>query len=303
MKTMRAVIVVLFISGLLYAQEPEATSLLGKPLYAPELSAEARAEYEKNLEIAKQDYEKSPQNADAIIWLGRRIGYLGEFNKAIEIFTQGIEKFPGEARFYRHRGHRYLTIRQIDKAISDLENAASLIQGRADQIEPDGIPNEKNIPTSTLQSNIWYHLGLAYYLKGDFTRAARAYRECMRVSKNDDMYCATAHWLYMTLRRLNHREEAAALLETIRKDMNLIENMDYHQLLLMYKGLVKPADLMKKAEDDLANATIGYGIANWYLYNGDSRKAYQMFEDITKGKMWPAFGYLAAEAELARSKR
>jgi tetratricopeptide (TPR) repeat protein len=292
----------LFLSFNIQAQEPEATSLLGKPLYPPELSAETKAEYEKNLEIAKKDYEQS-HNADAIIWLGRRTAYLGAFNEAIEIFTEGITKYPGDTRFLRHRGHRYLTTRQIDKAIDDLENAASLIQGRADQIEPDGIPNEKNIPTSTLQSNIWYHLGLAYYLKGDFKRALRAYRECMSLSKNDDMYCATAHWLYMTLRRLNHREEAAALLETIRKDMNLIENMDYHQLLLMYKGDLTPAEMLKKAEDDLSNATIGFGIANWYLYNGESRKAYGLFEEIIKGKMWPAFGYLAAEAELARVKR
>lgn len=268
----------------------------------PQLSTKVRQEFEANLVDARINLTRE-NNTDNLIWLGRRTAYLGRYKEAIQILTTGVEAYPDDARVFRHRGHRYITIRCFDLAIADLKQAAKLTRGKPDEIEPDGLPNARNIPTSTLQSNIWYHLGLAYYLKGDFTRAARAYRECMRVSKNDDMYCATAHWLYMTLRRLNHREEAAALLETIRKDMNLIENMDYHQLLLMYKGLVKPADLMKKAEDDLANATIGYGIANWYLYNGDSRKAYQMFEDITKGKMWPAFGYLAAEAELARSKR
>ena len=300
---MKTLIIFFLLSGVLFAQEPEATSLLGKPLYAPELSAETRAEYEKNLEIAKKDYEQSPNSADAIIWLGRRTAYLGEFNEAIEIFTRGIETLPNDARFYRHRGHRYLSTRQIDKAISDFEKASSLIQGKADQIEPDGIPNEKNIPTSTLQSNIWYHLGLSYYLKGDFKRAADAYRECMKVSKNDDMHSATAHWLYMTLRRLNQKDEASGVLKTIRKDMNLIENMDYHQLLLMYKGEITPAEMLKKTEDDLSNATIGYGVGNWYLYNGESIKANEMFQEITKGKMWPAFGYLAAEAELARAKR
>ena len=121
--------------------------------------------------------------------------------------------------------------------------------------------------------------------------------------KNDDMHCATAHWFYMTLRRLNQNDEASGVLKTIRKDMNLIENMDYHQLLLMYKGEITPAEMLKKTEDDLSNATIGYGIGNWYLYNGESSKATEMFEEIIKGKMWPAFGYLAAEAELARAKR
>jgi tetratricopeptide (TPR) repeat protein len=296
------VVLSLYFCTFTYANEHEATSLLGKPLIAPELSPDTIAEYETNLEKAKLEFKLNPDDVDNLIWLGRRIAYLGRFNEAIHIFTEGIQKYPDEARLYRHRGHRYLTTRQIDKAITDFEKAASLIQGKPDEIEPDGIPNEKNIPTSTLQSNIWYHLGLAYYLKGDFVKAARAYRECMKVSKNDDMYCATAHWLYMTLRRTNNPEDAAALLETIHKDMKLIENFEYHSLLMVYKGQESPENLLKKASEDLSNATIGYGIANWYLYNGETRRAFELFDQIIKGKMWPAFGYLAAEAELARSK-
>ena len=71
----------------------------------------------------------------------------------------------------------------------------------------------------------------------------------------------------------------------------------------MYKGQETPENLLKKASEDLSNATIGYGVANWYLYNGETRRAFELFDQIIKGKMWPAFGYLAAEAELARLKR
>jgi tetratricopeptide (TPR) repeat protein len=299
---MRGIFLLLSLCTFVYAAEPEATSLLGKPLIAPELSGETKAEYETNLEKAKLEF-KIHQNADATIWLGRRIAYLGRFNEAINIFSEGIKKYPDDPRFYRHRGHRFLTTRQIDKAISDFEHAASLIKGKPDEIEPDGIPNEKNIPTSTLQSNIWYHLGLSYYLKGDFTRAERSYRECMKVSKNDDMYCATTHWLYMTLRRLDRPEDAAAILKRIKKDMNVIENFEYHALLMMYKGAATPEELLKKKSlNDFSDPTISYGVANWYLYNGKRDQAFEVFNQITKGKMWPAFGYLAAEAELARSK-
>ena len=62
---------------------------------------------------------------------------------------------------YRHRGHRYVSIREFDRAIADLEYAATLIEGTEDEIEPDGMPNAMNIPVSSLHSNIWYHLGLA----------------------------------------------------------------------------------------------------------------------------------------------
>jgi len=108
-------------------------------------------------------------------------------------------------------GLRHITLRELDRAIDDLQRAAELVAGRPDEVEPDGLPNARDIPTSTLQSNVWYHLGLAYYLKGNFEQALRCYRECMRVSNNPDMMCATSHWLYMTLHRLGREEEAAAV--------------------------------------------------------------------------------------------
>ncbi|MBA3560870.1 MAG: tetratricopeptide repeat protein, partial [Gemmatimonadaceae bacterium] len=187
-------------------------SLLKKPLYAPSLSAETRASYERRLSEARIAFDASPNDAEAIIWLGRRNAYLGQYRESIKVFTEGIAKHPTDARLYRHRGHRYLTVRQFDDAIADFNRAAELIKGKPDEIEPDGLPNARNIPTSTLQSNIWYHLGLAHYLKGDFERALEAYREAMKVSTNPDMLVATTNWLYMTLRRLDRFQEAAAVL-------------------------------------------------------------------------------------------
>ncbi len=47
-------------------------------------------------------------------------------------------------------------------------------------------------------------------------------------------------------------------------------------------------------------ATQGYGVGNWYLVNGDVAAATEIFERIVAGTSWAAFGYIAAEAELAR---
>ena len=58
----------------------------------------------------------------------------------------------------------------------------------------------------------------------------------MQHSKNADMQVATAHWQYMTLRRLNRTEEAKKVLEPITATMDVFENASYHKLLLMYKG-------------------------------------------------------------------
>src|SRR5688500_11278883 len=151
-------------------------------IVAPVLSENARKIYETKLSEARADFEKNPSSADALIWLGRRTAYPGKYKEAIRIFTDGIAKFPKDARFYRHRGHRYITLRCFGDAIRDFETAAKLVKGKADEIEPDGLPNARNIPTSTLQSNIFYHLGLAYYVKGDFRNALKAYRNAEKVS-------------------------------------------------------------------------------------------------------------------------
>jgi hypothetical protein len=44
-------------------------------------------------------------------------------------------------------------------------------------------------------------------------------------------------------------------------------------------------------------ATQGYGVGNWYFYNGQTEKAKEIFEKVIKGKYWAAFGYIAAETE------
>jgi len=279
----------------------EATSLLGRPLHRPTLDSATRVRLEANLAAAQAEWERAPDDADRIIWLGRRLAYLGRYREAIDVFSRGIEKHPGDARLYRHRGHRYVTVRELDRAVADLSRAAELVRGTPDAVEPDGAPNRYNVPTSTLHSNVWYHLGLAHYLRGDFDRALDAYREAMEVSTNDDMRVATADWLYMTLRRLGRHEEAARVLEPIRRDMRILENDAYHRRLLMYKGELPPDSLLAGGEDDpVTVATQGYGVGNWYLYNGDRARAVETFRRVVEGSNWSAFGYIAAEAELAR---
>ena len=257
---------------------------------------------EANLAKAKADYDRDPSNVDHAIWLGRRLAYLGRFPEAIDAFTQGIARHPGDARLYRHRGHRYITTRKFDLAIADLKKASQLVAGRKDEIEPDGAPNTAGIPRSTLQSNIWYHLGLAQYLTGDFNAALASYREGMKVSRvNDDMLVATSDWLYMTLRRVKQDDEARKVLEPIREQMDVMENGAYHARLLMYKGLRTPESVLNlNTADDIQIATQGYGVGNWYLVNGDRAQAKAVFDRVLAGKATTAFGFIAAEADVKR---
>ncbi len=283
----------------------ETVSLLGDSLRAPALDSAVRVTREAALSAAVDAYRQQPDDPDALIWVGRRLAYLGRYREAIEVYSRGIDRFPDDPRLYRHRGHRYITLRAFDEALDDLLTATRLTAGTPDQIEPDGLPNDRGIPTSTLHSNIWYHLGLTHYLRADFERAASAYRECLRYATNPDMLVATSHWLYMTLRRLGRDDDAARVLVPIEVDLDIIENHSYHRLLMVYKGATPPEALLDSvvASDGLTSATVAYGIGNWYLYGGHPERAEAIFRRIVAGPEWPAFGYLAAEADLARSDR
>jgi tetratricopeptide (TPR) repeat protein len=269
----------------------------------PPVSAETSSQMEARLAEARLRYEAEPNNPDTTIWLGRRLAYLGRFTQAIEVYSAGIKNFPRDARLYRHRGHRYITLRQFDLAIADLKRAAALIKGKPDEVEPDGQPNARNIPTSTLQFNIWYHLGLAQYLSGRYGAALKSYRECFKVSQSSDSLVATTHWLYMTLRRMNRRSEAALAVRRIKQDLDIIENDGYYKLVLMYKGLLSSESLLAetlKLPESAASHSVLYGLANWHLYNGRRDEAIEIFRRITNTNQWTSFGFIAAEADLKR---
>lgn len=267
-------------------------------------ASEERGKLEAELAEARAALVERPDDRERLIWVGRRLGYLWGYREAVDIFSRGIERFPEHAAFYRHRGHRWISLREFDKAIVDLEKAAELIRGKPDQIEPDGRPNGENKPLTTLGFNVSYHLPLAHYLKGDFERSLPAWRESMNhLGGHDDNLVAVTDWLYMTLRRLGRDEEAARLLEPIKPEMHIIANHAYHRRCLMYKGLPEPAQVLDVSQaSDLDLATLGYGMGNWHFYIGRRDEAVKVWKRVVAGPHWPAFGFVAAEAELARLK-
>jgi hypothetical protein len=64
----------------------EAWSLFGEPLFAPPLDPDTLRDREKRLAEARARSESAPGDPEAVIWLGRRTGYLGRYREAIAIF-------------------------------------------------------------------------------------------------------------------------------------------------------------------------------------------------------------------------
>jgi len=278
----------------------EAVSLLGDTLYSKNPSEKLIQAWRTK----KVAFEENPDNLDNLIWYGRFTAYKGDYRKAIKIYSEGLLQFPNESRLLRHRGHRYISVREFNKAIADLELAKELIQNQENKVEEDGMPNAQNIPVSTQHGNIYYHLGLAHYLKGNLKEAASAYEQCLKTSPNPDNVVSATHWLYMIARKSGNREKADSYLERIDSSMTIIENQAYHQACLFYKGLL-PSDSIynPNAEATASNSALKYAIANWYNYNKEPEKAKELYENILQGNDWASFGYIAAEADISRLEK
>lgn len=270
--------------------------------------------------------------ADRYIYAGRLLNYLGKPDKAVEMFTAGLEVAPDDTRLWRHRGHRYITIRRYEEAVADLRRAAELIEGTPDEHEfwqpeteqdivnlvlgredllhpqhlpvtPETVAQTRGSYKGTLHGSVFYHLAIAHYLLGQFEEALDAFRRGDEASVDDDMRVANADWIYMTLRRLGRDEEAAAVIAPFDTDAVSVnpEEDFYLQRLRMYKGQVSPEELLASGGDSgLGFTTQGYGVGNWYLCSGDTQRAATVFRDVVTRGAKQAFAYMAAEADLAR---
>jgi len=271
-------------------------SQLGDTLMAPAPSEKLLAQYEEK----KQAFEADP-NLENTIWHGRFTAYTGKYREAINIYTEGLERFPDNSRLLRHRGHRYITVREFKKAVKDLEKAQQLIQGKENMIEQDGMPNAQNIPVSTMHGNIYYHLGLAYYLDRQLPKALDAYKDCLKTSRHADNVVSATHWIYMIQNRMSRKKAAENYLRNISMDMNVIENHTYYKACLFYKGAISEGEAIAPDENGNGpNSAMKYALGNYYYYNGQHDIAESYFDDILEGDDWNSFGYIAAETEKVK---
>lgn len=310
---MRSLIVFVFLLFWLSGQSQQEC-FLGKEHPLPFFSEQTKNKHLANLDQAVKTLLIDSTNPDNIIWAGRRMAYLGYYEQGINLFSLGVALHPNDPRIYRHRGHRYITLRCFDKAIADFEKASSLVEGKPDEIEPDGIPNEKNIPVSTLKTNIQYHLGLAYFLKGDFAKAEAAYFKGVAACKNDDMLVAMVNWLYISLLSQGKTEQAENFFALVPRSPNLIENKDYLTLLNFYvhkpdeREIERYTDAViyrssgKPDSTSVSAATLYFGAGYYAKLKGMKEKARLLFEKSIATGQWSSFGYIAAEAMINRMK-
>jgi hypothetical protein len=87
--------------------------------------------------------------------------------------------------------HRYLSVREFDRAFADLTRGAfdSTIYG------------------------IWYHLGVVQYLRGDFAEAAASFAKPQPIAPDAGELAGSTDWLWMSLSRAGRGADAKAMLD------------------------------------------------------------------------------------------
>ena len=248
---------------------------------------------------ADEELAAKPDDPELILAAGLARDKVWRYTESIELYTRGAKLAPQDFRFLRYRGHRYISTRQFGKAVEDLEKARHLA------------PNSYDVA---------YHLGLAYYLRGQFDKAAAEYARCMsqagqeagpalpggakrcaEVANDADARIGMTEWRYRALRRAHKDAEAEKLLETVPEELELKESAPYYQCLLFSKGLRTEKALLDPSQmKGNLFPTLGYAVANYYLLEENPRKACPLLRKVASDPAWNAFGAIAAEVELAR---
>lgn len=276
----------------------EATSFTGNPLYRRSVDAEKIEKFEK---LIKELSQKDTLSEDEYIALGGYYVAIYRFQDAIAVYSRGLQLLPHSFKLRSLRAHRYISVRELDKAIVDLNEARVLIEKspsrNAIEYSVDGTPH------GSYELWIWYHTGLYHYLKTNYAEAAKAYEKCIEVSPEDKYLVSTVDWLYNSYQKLGDTEAVDRVLKILSPDMNLDKGHPYFKRIMLYKGEVKIEDIFdqdKPVEKWTArDMTIAYGVANWSVYQGNSKDAEKIYKNILTTPFWNTWAYIAAEKEYA----
>lgn len=218
------------------------------------------------------------RNVGRLIDLGVAQSGARQFREAIATFTRGLEIEPNNALLLRWRGHRYLSVREFDRALADLTRGAGI--------------------DSTIYG-IWYHLGIVQYVRGEFSAAAASFARAQPIAPDAAELAGSTDWWWMSLSRAGRGAEAKAMLDR-RPDSQPVTNA-YTRRLQLYRGEIGPEAVLTPADtDEVQVATLAYGVGNWYLIRDDKAQARVWFERSVQSGGWPGFGFILSEVELRR---
>lgn len=227
---------------------------------------------------AERALAADPKNVALFIQLGAAQSAMRQFREAIQTYSRGLEIEPNNPLLLRWRGHRYLSIRELDRARADLDRGLGI--------------------DSTIYG-ILYHLGIVRFARGEFAQAAALFARAQPKAPDAGELAGSTDWLWMSLMRAGRAAEAKAMLD--RRPDSLPVNNAYTRRLRLYRGEIGPGAVFTPADTaDVQVATLSFGLGNWYLVRGDKTKANEWFRRSVASGGWPGFGFILSEIELRR---
>lgn len=244
----------------------------------------AKVEAQDALQAIEQKMEYGrlePENAK--LWFERAtvLGAAGNMREAVDALSRAIAVDPFCGIYYRWRGHRHLNCGDVADACADFSVASRLLPESWD---------------------VWYHLGLCNTVLGRRQAAEYAHKKCWEMHMVDQKRIPLVNWSWINLSLMGRREEADGLLRRyVAPDMEVGPNLSYLLMCLTYKGERAPERLLEPREGDaepmLGVMTQAFGLANYYLIQGDRAKYDETIDYIVengKDGAWNCFGYSAA---------
>ena len=229
---------------------------------------------------AERALAADPRNVQRFIDLGVAQAGARQMREAVRTFTRALAIAPNDPMLLRWRGHRHLSVREFDRAMADLTRGYGL---------------------DSTNYGILYHLGVLRFVRGDFNAAADAFARAQPRAPDAGELAGATDWLWMSLQRAGRAAEADAMLA--RHPDSLATTVAYAKRLRLYRGEIGPDALFTPSDtSDIDVATLAYGLGDWYMVKGDTARARAQFERSVKSGGWPAFGFIASEAELARMR-
>jgi len=232
---------------------------------------------------AQQALAANPKDLNLIVALGTAQAGVRDMRGTVVTFTKGLEAHPNNALLYRWRGHRHLSLREFDAALADFASG---------------------LKTDSTVYGIWFHLGIVKFVRGDFNGAADAFTRAQPRAPDAGELAGSTDWLWMSLSRAGKHAEAQAMLDRKPDSLKVTDpEYAYVKRLRMYRGQVKPEALITTTDTaDVQQATLNFGLGNYYIVKGDTAHAKQAFERAVRSGGWPGFGFIVSEAELKRLK-
>src|SRR2546425_11471803 len=158
-----------------------------------------------------------PRSVERIVQLGVAQSGARQFREAIQTFTRGLTIGPHDAVLYRWRGHRYLSVREFDRALDDLTRGSRL---------------------DSTNYGIWYHLGIVRYARGDFAAAADAFARAQRRPPDAAELAGATDWLWMSLSRAGRAGGGRASL--VPRPPSVGAAHAHPERLRLYPGQIRP---------------------------------------------------------------